>query len=149
LKHARHAREYVSAARTIGRRTANPHSRFDSDAERRPTLNRQVDEGGCALKHYMLMMEFSETYAARRAEFRDAHLTRAWAAAARGELILAGALTDPLDTGLILFKADSPEVVERFARDDPYIANGLVTAWRVRQWATVVGDAASEPLRPV
>jgi uncharacterized protein len=68
---------------------------------------------------------------------------------ARGELILAGALTDPLDTGLILFKADGPEVVERFARDDLYIANGLVTAWHVREWATVVGDDASAPLRPV
>jgi uncharacterized protein len=100
------------------------------------------------MKHFVLFLDFSDTYEARRAEFRDAHLTRAWASAERGELILAGALTDPLDTGLILFKGESAEVVERFVRDDPYVNNGLVRDWRIREWATVVGDEAASILRP-
>lgn len=100
------------------------------------------------MKHYVLLLDFSEAYEARRAEFRDAHLKRAWAAADRGELILAGALTDPLDTGLILFRGESPEVVERFVRDDPYVNNGLVRHWRIREWATVVGTDAASILRP-
>ncbi len=100
------------------------------------------------MKHYVLILEFADSYNARRAEFRDAHLKRAWAAADRGELILAGALTDPLDTGLILFRGDGPEIVERFVADDPYVANGLVRDWRIREWATVVGADASAPLHP-
>ncbi|TCP31400.1 YciI-like protein [Sphingomonas sp. BK235] len=100
------------------------------------------------MKHYVLLMEFSEDYEARRPQFRDDHLTKAWAAVERGELVLAGALTEPLDTGLILFKAETPEPVERFAAADPYINNGLVRSWHIREWATVVGDDASHIMRP-
>ncbi|MFK3690723.1 YciI-like protein [Agrobacterium tumefaciens] len=100
------------------------------------------------MKHYILFLEFSETYEKRRPEFRDEHLTKAWAASDRGELLLAGALTDPLDTGVILFKGDSDEVVKKFVENDPYINNGLVRSWRIREWATVVGEDASSIVRP-
>jgi uncharacterized protein YciI len=100
------------------------------------------------MKHYILFLEFGDTYEARRPEFRNAHLEKAWAAADRGELILAGALTDPLDTGIILFKGESTEVVEKFVKEDPYINNGLIRSWRIREWATVVGKDASSILRP-
>ena len=100
------------------------------------------------MKHYLLLLEFGETYEARRPEFRNAHLTKAWAAAERGELVLAGALTDPLDTGVILFKGESKEVVERFVEEDPYVNNGLIQSWRIREWATVVGQDASAQLWP-
>jgi hypothetical protein len=56
---------------------------------------------------------------ARRAEFRDAHLEKAWAASARGELVLGGALANPLDGAVLLFVRDSPEVAEKFAKADP------------------------------
>lgn len=76
------------------------------------------------MKHYLLFLEFGETYEARRPEFRNAHLKKAWAAAERGELVLAGALTDPHDSGVIFFKGDSSEVVERFVKEDPYVNDG-------------------------
>jgi len=100
------------------------------------------------MKHYLLLLEFGETYEARRPEFRNAHLTKAWAAVERGELVLAGALTDPLDTGVILFKGESKEVVERFVKEDPYVNNGLIQSWRIREWATAVGQDASAQLWP-
>lgn len=100
------------------------------------------------MKHYLLFLEFSDIYEARRPEFRKAHLQKAWAAVDRGELILAGALTDPLDTGVILFKGDGPGVVEKFVKEDAYVNNGLVKSWRIREWATVVGNDASSILRP-
>ena len=100
------------------------------------------------MKHYLLFLEFSDTYEARRPEFRKAHLEKAWAAVERGELILAGALIDPLDTGVILFKGDSPEVVEKFAKEDAYVNNGLIRRWRIREWATVVGNDAVSIMRP-
>ncbi len=30
---------------------------------------------------------------------------------------------------------------------DPYVANGLVVAWQVREWLTVVGSNAANPVR--
>jgi uncharacterized protein YciI len=98
--------------------------------------------------HYLLFYDVGPDYAERRGAFREAHLTLAWASAARGELILGGALLDPLDGAMLLFRADSPRVAEEFAESDPYVRNGLVTAWRVRQWMTVAGDDASQPVRP-
>jgi uncharacterized protein YciI len=100
------------------------------------------------VKHFLLMYDVAPDYLERRAEFRSAHLEKAWAAAGRGELVLGGALTDPVDTAILLFFAPSREVVERFAESDPYVLNGLVTRWRVREWITVAGGNAATPVRP-
>lgn len=100
------------------------------------------------MRHYLLFYSFIEGYLERRPAFRDAHLRHAWEAQARGDLVLAGAVADPVDTGLLLFEAASPAVVEAFARADPYVVNGLVGSWRVREWITVVGSSAASPLRP-
>jgi len=98
--------------------------------------------------HYLLMYELAPDYLERRGEFRDQHLQLAWDAQERGEIVIAGALADPADTAVLLFTGDSPQAAERFARADPYVANGLVTSWRVRPWTTVVGKDASNPVRP-
>jgi uncharacterized protein YciI len=100
------------------------------------------------MKHFLLFYDVAEDYVARRAEFREAHLAKAWAAHARGELILGGALADPVDGAVLLFAADSPRVAEAFAHEDPYVSNGLVTRWRVREWSTVAGGTAAAPMPP-
>jgi uncharacterized protein len=98
--------------------------------------------------HYLLIYEVAADYVERRAEFRNEHLTLAWQAHERGELILGGALADPPDEALLLFHGDTPEAAERFAANDPYVLNGLVKNWTVRQWVTVVGQLAATPIRP-
>ena len=98
--------------------------------------------------HYLLIYELAPDYLARRGEFRDEHLQLAWDAQERGEIVIAGALADPADQAILLFSGDSPEAAERFAKADPYVAQGLVTSWRVRQWNTVVGTDAANPVRP-
>jgi uncharacterized protein YciI len=98
--------------------------------------------------HYLLFYDVVEDYAARRAAFRDAHLRWAWTGVERGELVLGGALANPIDGAMLLFQGSSPEVAESFARVDPYVTAGLVTRWRVREWTTVVGQEASTPVRP-
>ena len=98
--------------------------------------------------HYLLMYDFAPDYMERRAEFRNEHLALAWQGQERGEVVLGGALADPPDTGLLLFRCDSPATAERFAQADPYVKNGLVSRWRVRKWTTVVGEDASTPVRP-
>lgn len=99
--------------------------------------------------HYLLFYEVGEDYVSKRAEFRDAHLEKAWAASARGEFVLGGALANPADGAVLLFRGSSPEVAENFAKADPYVTSGVVKRWHVREWLTVAGEDAAKPVRPV
>lgn len=96
--------------------------------------------------HYLLIYDAAPDYVERRQPYRAAHLALARAAHARGELVLGGALADPVDGAVLLFQGDTPAAAERFAVEDPYVRNGLVTRWRVRPWTTVVGDMAAVQL---
>jgi uncharacterized protein YciI len=93
--------------------------------------------------HYLLFYDVVSDYVERRAAYRAEHLALAKNAVARGDLVLGGALGEPVDQSVLLFSGDSPAVAEAFAKADPYVTNGIVTKWRVRPWTTVVGrDAA-------
>lgn len=100
------------------------------------------------MKHYLLFYDVGPDYVARRAEFRAEHLAKAWQASERGELLLGGALADPIDGAVLLFKGESPSVAEDFARVDPYVTSGAVRRWHVREWNTVAGDQAVNPIHP-
>ena len=97
-------------------------------------------------KHFLLIYHYAPDYIERRAAFRVHHLTLAAAAAASGDLILGGALTDPFDTGLLLFHSIDKSTAEAFATSDPYVINGLVERYEVRHWITVAGPLAAEPV---
>jgi uncharacterized protein YciI len=92
--------------------------------------------------HYLLFYDAVDNYEERRKPFREAHIAYARSAVARGELVLAGALAGPTDGAVLQFRADSPVAAENFAKSDPYVLNGLIKQWRVREWRTVVGSAA-------
>jgi len=97
--------------------------------------------------HYLLFYEFVPDYLERRPKFRAEHLANGWKAVDRGELVLAGALADPVDGAVLVFNGQSPAVAENFAKADPYVVNGLVTRWFVRPWTTVVGRDAATPVK--
>ena len=90
------------------------------------------------MKYFVLQYDVVENFVGRRAPFREEHLRLVRDAHARGELILAGALGDPPDGGLLVFRVASLSVVEDFARRDPYVQHGLVTRWLARPWNVVV-----------
>ena len=92
--------------------------------------------------HYLLFYEAGSDYEERRMPFRTAHLEHARAADARGELVLGGAYANPIDGAVILFRGDSPTAAEQFAKSDPYVVNGVVKRWYIREWTTVVGKSA-------
>ena len=92
--------------------------------------------------HYLLFYEADSDYAERRQPFRAAHLQHARNAVARGELVLGGALASPIDGAVLLFRGDSSTAAEHFAKTDPYVTNGVVQRWHVREWTTVVGSDA-------
>ncbi len=89
--------------------------------------------------YFVLQYDYIENVVEKRAPLREAHLKLARAAHARGELLLGGALADPVDTGLLVFRVDDRAVVERFVAADPYVKGGIVKAWRVRPWTVVIG----------
>jgi hypothetical protein len=96
--------------------------------------------------HYVLFYDVVDDYVTRRVPLRAAHIGYAREAIARGELVLGGAFANPPDGALLLFRGTSPTVAEHFAEKDPYVTNGLVKKWRVREWTTVVGRDAEVPL---
>ena len=93
------------------------------------------------MPYFALIYDTVPDYVERRSAFREQHLRVAKAATERGELLLGGALADPVDRALLIFRADNRGVVEEYARNDPYVVNGLVARWEVREWTVVVGAA--------
>lgn len=91
--------------------------------------------------HFLLLYEVVDGYADKRAPFRPAHLALAQAAVERSELLLGGACAptedDAIDGAVLVFTSE--RAARSFAQGDPYVANGLVTSWRVKSWNTVVG----------
>jgi uncharacterized protein YciI len=92
--------------------------------------------------YYILFYDAVDDYVERRKPFREEHLALGRAAHERGELVLGGAFAEPADGAALVFRVDDPAIVERFARDDPYVRNGVVKAWRVRPWTVVIGAEA-------
>ncbi len=91
------------------------------------------------MNYYALFYYVVDDYVTRRAIFREQHLGLARAAHARGELVLAGAFSDPADSALLVFRAADQAAVEAFVQADPYVQNGLVTRWEIRPWTVVIG----------
>jgi uncharacterized protein len=92
--------------------------------------------------YFLLLYDVVDHFTDRRAPYRDAHLAAARAANERGELLLAGAFAEPADGAALVFKADDRSVAERFAGSDPYVKEGLVKQWTVRNWTVVVGGGS-------
>lgn len=90
--------------------------------------------------YYILFYKTIENYVEKRAPFRAEHLKLAQEAERKGQLVLAGALEHPADQAVLVFKGDSPEVAESFAKKDPYVINGLIEDWSVRPWKVVIGE---------
>jgi uncharacterized protein YciI len=96
------------------------------------------------MSYYLLEYALIDDYLARRAAFREKHLKLAREAHGRGDLILAGALAEPADRAVLVWRTDDRAVVERFANGDPYVQNGLVTSWTIRPWTVVIGEGLGQ-----
>ncbi len=91
--------------------------------------------------YFILFYDYVEDIGEKRAPFRDGHLALLGKYAEQGKLVLGGAYTDPLDGAALIFKVDDKSEVEAFTANDPYMANGLVTEWRIRAWSVALGSA--------
>ena len=97
------------------------------------------------MRYFALSYEVVPNFSERRTPIREAHLRLVRDAHNRGLLVLAGALGDPPDGALLVFRSESAAAVEDFARADPYVREGLVTGWHVRPWTVVIGGDHESP----
>jgi uncharacterized protein YciI/heme-degrading monooxygenase HmoA len=97
------------------------------------------------MNYYALLYELVDDMVNRRVPFREEHLRLAREARQRGELVLGGALSEPVDRALLVFHVDDKSKVEAFARKDPYVLNGLAKKWEIRPWNVVVGNEPPAP----
>ena len=87
--------------------------------------------------YYILFYKTVENYIERRVPFRGDHLDLVQSFHNDDRLVMAGALADPPDGAVLIFKGDSPAAAEEFVSKDPYIKNGLITEWSIRPWNVV------------
>jgi uncharacterized protein YciI len=97
------------------------------------------------MQHWLLEYDVVDDYTERRMPLRGEHLALAKEFVARGELVLGGALSPPTGA-LLVFIGETDAAARAFAAADPYVRQGVVKAWRVKGWTTVVGAGAATPL---
>ena len=88
---------------------------------------------------FVLLYDYVENVVEKRAPFRRDHLALANEYLERGELLMAGAFASPVDGAAFVFTVEDRARVEAFVAADPYVANGLVPSWRIREWTVVIG----------
>ncbi len=93
------------------------------------------------MNYYLLIYYAIENYVARRAPYREEHLRLVREAHSRGEIVMAGAMADPVDRAVLVFRCVDKQPIEAFIRNDPYVRNKLITHWEIRPWTVVVGNA--------
>ena len=97
--------------------------------------------GKGALMYFVLLYDYVDDVAERRPQFREEHLSAVSAHVERGEIIMAGAWANPMDGAAVVFRCEDRSLAERFVEHDPYVKNGLVPSWRIREWTVVAGTA--------
>jgi uncharacterized protein YciI len=92
------------------------------------------------MNYYLLIYHVVDDYITRRVEYRSEHLRLAREMYDRGELVLGGALADPADQAVLVFRVPDRAIIEKFVNNDPYVKNGLVVQWEIRPWTVVIGN---------
>ena len=92
------------------------------------------------MKYFALFYFLVDDYLSRRPEFREEHLKLANELNKRGELIIAGAFSDPADKAMLVFRVNNKSIIEEFVKKDPYYKNGLIKNYEIREWTVVIGN---------
>jgi uncharacterized protein len=87
--------------------------------------------------HQILFYDYVDDVLERRGPYREAHLAGIRAERDAGRVVMAGAVGDPPHGAVIVFGDVERDLIEGFARSDPYMEAGLVAAWRVEPWNVV------------
>lgn len=86
---------------------------------------------------YVLLYESADDVASQAPVHAAAHREHWHPFRERGELLLIGPFGDPQSQGaMAVFR--TREAAEEFARGDPFVVNGVVRSWEVREWDEAV-----------
>ena len=109
--------------------------------------------------HAILEYTYGDDYLEAREAHRSAHLTVAWQAVERGELLLGGAVGDGPYTGLLVFEGDDAVEIVRAMKEDgsgtlstigsltlcrSLLRAGLVDRFRVVMFPVITGATGAE-----
>jgi uncharacterized protein len=86
---------------------------------------------------YVLLYESAANVAERAPAQAAAHREHWKPFRERGELLLIGPFGDPQTQGAMAVFT-TLEAAEKFARNDPFVVNGVVRSWEVREWDEAV-----------
>lgn len=84
-------------------------------------------------KKYVLLYVSAENVLAKAAEHFPAHSARGQAFHERGSLLAYGPFSNAQEHGAMAVFT-TREAAEQFAREDPFVVNGVVRDWEIREW---------------
>ncbi len=85
----------------------------------------------------VVFYESADDVAARAPAHFPAHLAWWQQFAARGELLMIGTFANPQQDGAMSIFT-TREAAEEFVRGDPFVLNGVVRSWTIREWNEVL-----------
>jgi uncharacterized protein YciI len=86
---------------------------------------------------YVVLYESADDVATRAREHFPAHKRRIDEFHARGELLMIGTFGDPQTQGsMAVF--DTRAAAEAFVADDPFVVNGVVRRYEIRDWNEIL-----------
>jgi uncharacterized protein YciI len=97
------------------------------------------DHGGELMQRYVLFYESAADVMSKAPPVYPRHLARLKEYRDRGDLLLVGTFSDPQAEGSMAVFG-SREAAEEFVRDDPFVNEGVVKAWTLREWDEVAAE---------
>jgi uncharacterized protein YciI len=86
---------------------------------------------------YVLLYESADDVAAKAPPHFPAHVARIKEFQGRGEILMVGTFGDPQREGAMgVFP--TRESVEAFVADDPFLVNGVVKSYEIREWDDIL-----------
>jgi hypothetical protein len=86
---------------------------------------------------YVLLYESAEDVMETAPLHYEAHSARIKEFAGRGTLVMVGPFGDPQAQGSMAIFT-SREAAEEFVADDPFVVNGVVSSYEIRDWDEVL-----------
>jgi uncharacterized protein len=92
--------------------------------------------GGDLVQRYVVFYESADDVMSKAPAVYPRHLARLKEFRDRGDLLLVGTFGDPqVEGSMAVF--GSREAAEEFVSDDPFVSEGVVKAWTLREWDEV------------
>ena len=89
---------------------------------------------------YLLTYTYVPNILELRAPFREEHFKVGLEQVQKGILQEAGALSDPVDGAVFVFKNCIDSDIEEFVNKDPYVKEGLVSDYSIRKWTVAIRE---------